>query len=88
MAGETFFAVGDEHFSVAKIAEATVEHIGSGQTRFVEWPRDRKSAEIGDAIISNKKIKKFLNWSPRYYLKSGLIKTKAYFENCLEEYLR
>ena len=88
MAGETFFAVGDEHFSVAKIAEATVEHIGSGQTRFVEWPRDRKSAEIGDAIISNKKIKKFLNWAPRYNLKSGLIKTKEYYENCLEEYLR
>jgi len=88
MAGETFFAVGDEHFSVAKIAEATVEHIGSGRTRFVEWPKDRKSAEIGDAIISNKKIKEFLQWKPRYNLKSGLIETKAYYENCLEEYLR
>lgn len=88
MAGETFFVVGDEHFSVAKIAEATVEHIGSGQVKFVEWPRDRKSAEIGDAIISNKKIKEFIDWMPQNNLKSGLIKTKKYYENCLEEYLR
>jgi UDP-glucose 4-epimerase len=87
-AGETFFVVGDEHFSVARIAEATVEHIGSGQTRFVEWPKGRRSVEIGDAIISNKKVKQFLNWSPRYNLKRGLIETRKYYENCLEEYLR
>ena len=28
--GETFLAVGDEHFSVRDIADATVEHIGAG----------------------------------------------------------
>ena len=54
----------------------------------VEWPKNRKSAEIGDAIISNNKIKEFLHWAPRYNLKSGLIRTKEYYENCLEEYLR
>jgi len=88
VAGETFFAVGDEHFSVAQIAEATVQHIESGQVRFVEWPRGRKSIEIGDAIISNKKIKECLKWAPQHTMKTGLVKTKAYYANCLEEYLR
>lgn len=86
--GETFFAVGDEHFSVAQIAEATVKHIDAGRVKFVEWPSGRKSIEIGDAIISNKKIKEFLNWAPQHNLKTGLIKTKEYYRSCLSEYLR
>ena len=86
--GETFFAVGDRHYSVAQIAEATVQYIGSGKVKFVEWPEGRKSTEIGDAIISNKKIKEVMEWTPLYDLEEGLIKTKAYYETCLERYLR
>lgn len=86
--GETFFAVGDEHWSVAQIAEATVEHIGAGRVRYVPWPKDRRSTEIGDAVISNKKIKRILNWVPHFDLESGLAKTKEYFTPCLKEYLR
>ena len=88
VAGQTFFAVGDEHFSVAQIAESTVKHLSSGQVKFVEWPKGRKSIEIGDAIITNKKIKEFLNWAPQHNLETGLIKTKEYYRSCLSEYLR
>ena len=85
---ETFFVVGDQHYSVAQIAEATVKYIGSGKVTFVDWPKSRKSIEVGDAVISNQKIKKVLNWNPQHDLESGLIKTKAYYETCLEYYLR
>jgi UDP-glucose 4-epimerase len=85
---ETFFVAGDKHYSVAQIAEATVKYIGSGKVTFVDWPKDRKAIEVGDAIISNQKIKEILNWSPQYDLKKGLIQTRAYFESCLDEYLR
>ena len=85
---ETFFVAGDKHYSVAQIAEATVKYIGSGKVTFVDWPKDRKAVEVGDAIISNQKIKEILNWSPQYDLKKGLIQTRAYFESCLDEYLR
>jgi len=86
--GETFFAVSDEHYSVAQIAEAIVQYMGSGKVRFVEWPPGRKSVEVGDVIISNQKIKEVLGWTPQYDLKSGLIRTKVYYESCLENYLR
>ena len=85
--GETFFTVGDQHYSVAEIAESIVKNIGSGRVNFIEWPKERKSVEIGDAVISNKKIKEVLNWSPQYDMESGLVKTKAYYETCLEQYL-
>jgi UDP-glucose 4-epimerase len=86
--GETFFAVGDEHFSVAQIAEATVKYIGSGRVKYVEWPKSRKAIEVGDAIISNKKIKEYLDWKPLDTLQSGLNKTKKFYEKCLAEYLK
>ena len=88
IAGETLFVVGDKHYSVAQIAEATVRCIGSGRVRFIEWPKSRKLVEVGDAIISNKKAKEVLSWAPKYDLEDGLVKTKAYYENCLEKYLR
>jgi UDP-glucose 4-epimerase len=86
--GETFFAVGDRHYSVAQIAEATVRYIGSGKVKFVEWPEGRKSTEIGDAVISNEKIKKALGWVPTVGLEYGLKLTYDYYKDKLEEYLK
>ena len=84
---ETFFAVGDQHFSIAQIAEATVEILG-GSVKYVEWPKERKAIDIGDAVISNRKLKELLNWSPRTELKEGLVRVKEFFEPCLEKYIR
>lgn len=88
MVAETFFAVGDEHFSVAEIAEATVKYIGSGSVRYVPWPAGREAVDVGDAIISNQKLKKTIGWQPAVDLETGFIKTRQYFENCLFEYLK
>ena len=86
--GEVFFAVGDKHFSVAEIAENTVKHIGKGKVIYGDWPTGKKCTDIGDAVLSNKKIKALLGWTQGVKLESGFAKTKAYYENCLEEYLR
>lgn len=86
--GETLFVVSDYHYSVAKIAQETVRLMGSGSVKFIEWPKSRKSIEVGDAIISNQKIKKLIGWVPAYDLGAGLLKTKAYYATCLGEYLR
>ncbi len=84
--GEVFFAVADRQLAVAEISEAIVTHIG-GKLRFVEWPRNRAAIEIGDAVISNAKIKATLGWEPQVSLASGLRYTKDYYVNCLDRYL-
>jgi len=86
--GEAFFAVSDNHYSVAQIAEETVKHIGSGSVNLVDWPKGKKVIDVGDAVISNKKIKDYFNWTAQYNLEAGFIKTKDYYETCLEKYLR
>lgn len=86
--GQTYFAVGDEHYSVGQIAESTVQGIGSGRVKYVPWPKERKSTELGDAVITNEKFKKAMDWSPKYVLEDGLKKSKDYFSRCLAQYIR
>ena len=86
--GEVLFAVGEEHISVAEIAQSTVKYIGSGRVTFVEWPDGRKNIDIGDAIISNIKIKNLLSWSPQINLIDGLCLTKNYYQSCLDKYFQ
>ena len=85
--GEVLFAVSDTHHSVSDIAQLTVKHMGSGRVTNVEWPNENKAIDIGDAIISNQKIKKILNWSPKINVESGLILTKEYYKTCLNKYI-
>ena len=86
--GETFFAVSDHHRSVAEIAKATVEYIGSGRVKHVHWPDERKAIDVGNAIITNHKIRTLLNWNPRYDMEDGLIITRDYYRKNLKYYLR
>jgi UDP-glucose 4-epimerase len=85
--GQTFFVVGDEHYSVAEIAEKTVKCLGSGSVKFIPWPTDRAKTEFGDAIISNEKFKKTVKWKPEDNLETGLKKTGEYYKTCLDKYL-
>ena len=86
--GEVFFAVGEEHFSVAEIAESTVKHMGAGKVIYVDWPKRKKAVDVGDAILTNEKIRSLLGWTPVSKMESGLTQVKAYYENCLDQYLR
>jgi UDP-glucose 4-epimerase len=84
--GQVFFAVADRQYTVSEIADAICEHIG-GRVRRVPWPAERSAIEIGDALISNAKIKAVLGWTPAHDLAAGLQKTKEYFSTCLPKYL-
>jgi len=85
--GQVYFAVADRQYTVSEIATSIVDVIG-GRLRFVEWPRDREAIEIGDAVISNKKIREALDWSAKFELRDGLQITREYFADKLREYLR
>ena len=85
--GKALFAVGDEHYSIAEIAQATVRNMGTGEVSFIDWPASRGAVEIGDAVFSNAAITSVLNWSAEDTLTTGLQKTKAFYADKLEHYL-
>lgn len=84
--GEVFFAVGDRQYSVAEIARAIAANVG-GKVQFVDWPKERAVIDIGDAVISNEKIKRTLGWEPMLALAEGLARTRDYFAPVLGKYL-
>ncbi|HET7433921.1 MAG TPA: GDP-mannose 4,6-dehydratase [Thermoanaerobaculia bacterium] len=84
--GQAFFAVGDRQCSVAEIAKAIGDVVG-GRVQHVEWPRDREAIEIGDAVISNEKIRTRLGWNAKIDLYRGLELTRDYFQPLLSHYL-
>ncbi|MDZ7646831.1 MAG: GDP-mannose 4,6-dehydratase [Cytophagales bacterium] len=84
--GQVFFAVSDKQHTVADVATKLVEIIG-GSVRFIEWPKDREAIEVGDAVVSNKKIKSILEWNPQFGLVEGLSKTRDYFRAFKSSYL-
>jgi UDP-glucose 4-epimerase len=86
--GKALFASGDHHYSVRQIALNTVKYICSGEVGFVEWPSDKKVIDIGDAILNNQAIKNIIKWYPTTSLEDGLTRTKIYFDECLDKYLR
>ncbi len=83
---EVFFAVGDRQYSIAEIARGIVENVG-GEVKFVDWPSERAAIEIGDAVISNEKIRKVLGWTPHVGMADGLVKTREDFSGVLDKYL-
>jgi UDP-glucose 4-epimerase len=86
--GQVFFATGQKHYSVAQIARTITRQIGAGQAKFIPWPQERKVTEIGDAVLSNKKICRELGWAPQTEFAAGLVKTKKFYQSCLNKYLR
>lgn len=86
--GESYFAVSDEHYTIAEIAEATVEHIGNGSVSYVPWPEGRKSIDVGNAFLSNKKIRAAIGWIPHVSLAEGLSKTRDFYQPRMKHYLR
>jgi len=84
--GQVFFASANRQYTVSELAAAITTHIG-GSIRRVDWPKDRAALEIGDAVISNAKIKDTLHWEPRFDLEEGMKKTGAYFRPVLSKYL-
>lgn len=86
--GEPLFAVSDEHYSVAEVAEIIVNVIKNGSIRFIPWPPGRRSTDVGDAVISNNKIKQLLDWQPRMDLNSGIKFTRDFYSDCLGKYLK
>jgi len=80
LAGQTYFATGEEHLSVAEIAGKIVSVFGRGKVTRIEWPEDRRRIEIEDVRFSSARLRSAVDWKPGWNFESGLKKTKEILE--------
>mgnify|MGYP002624580212 CR=1 FL=1 len=84
---QVYFLVGDEHYSVKDIAQHIVRVFNKGKVKYLEWPEGKERIDVGDAVFTNKKIRKIINWKPVVNIADGLEHTKNYYLRCLDKYL-
>jgi UDP-glucose 4-epimerase len=80
LAGETYFAAGTEHLSVAEIANHIVSVFGRGKVTHIEWPEDRRRIEIENVKFSSARLQALMGWKPQYDFLSGLQQTRRMIE--------
>lgn len=85
LVGETYFATGTEHLSVAEIAEKIVSVFGRGSVTFIDWPEGRRKIEVEDVKFSSARLRAATGWQPSYDFVSGLQATKALLEKSERE---
>jgi UDP-glucose 4-epimerase len=77
LAGHSWLATGDQHLSVAEIAETIVRVFGGGRVVYVDWPEKRKKIEIEHVRFSSKRLRAMTKWSPQVKFEEGLLRIKA-----------
>ena len=80
LVGETFFATGDEHLSVAEIAQQIVRVFGRGRIRHIEWPKERLRTEVEGVRFSSARLQEIIGWKPAHDFEGGLRRVKAILE--------
>ncbi len=85
--GEVFNVGGDGPVSLRALAELLVEVAGTGRVRYVEWPDDRKSIDIGGFYTDSTKLRRAVGWSGQVDLREGLTRTVDFYRAHLDHYV-
>jgi len=84
--GEVFNLGADDPISLRDLARLLVELNGKGKYRFIPFPPERKSIDIGDYFGDYARIRSVLGWSPQVPLQDGLSRILAYYREHGDKY--
>jgi UDP-glucose 4-epimerase len=77
--GEIFNLGSNESVSLRETADLLIRINGSGRSRIVPFPDDRRAIDIGDYYGDYQKIKQTLGWEPATPLAKGLTETLNFY---------
>ena len=85
--GDVFNLGGSEVVSLKQLAEQLVAVNGGGSFAVKEFPANRKAIDIGDYYSDYKKFQIAFGWTPRTPLREALVKTLAFYQENLGQYV-
>ncbi len=84
--GQVLNVGGDRPVSHRDLVKTIVDIAGTGSTRFVEWPSDKKRIDIGSFYSDSTRFRTMAGWQPRVSLEEGLARTIAFYRQHLDHY--
>jgi UDP-glucose 4-epimerase len=85
--GEVFFVGSGKETTFVNVVKLIIEIAGSGTWKFVPWPPERRSIEVGDIALDLGRIQRLLKWSPIVNLEEGLKRTIEYYRERMPDYI-
>lgn len=85
--GEAFNVGGSEPIAHADLVRKLVMLAGSGSFRFVEWPAEKKSIDIGSFYADSSRFSAATGWTPAVSLDEGFRRTFEYYRAHMDHYV-
>jgi UDP-glucose 4-epimerase len=85
--GEVFNVGGLEPTSHRDLVALLLRIAGTGRSRFVEWPPEKKAIDIGSFYADSSRVGRVLGWQPTTRLADGLSRTLAFYRAHLQHYV-
>jgi len=85
--GQVFNVGGMAPIAHRDLVELLVSIARAGRYRFVEWPPEKKSIDIGDFYADSSRIRRVLGWEPVMPLRDGLAETVEFYRAHMERYV-
>ena len=85
--GEVFNVGGNGPISLRDLVELLFEVAGTGRVRYVDWPDDRKSIDIGGFYLDSTKFNRAVGWTGQVDLRDGLTRTVGFYREHLDHYI-
>ena len=85
--GHVFNVGGMEPISHRDLVDLLISTAGTGRSRLVEWPPEKKAIDIGDCYADSTLIGQTLGWQPLTPLREGLARTLAFYRANMPRYV-
>ncbi|MDP6579760.1 MAG: NAD-dependent epimerase/dehydratase family protein [Vicinamibacterales bacterium] len=85
--GEVFNVGGNGPVSLSDLADLLIDVAGTGRVRYVEWPDEHKSIDIGGFYADSTKFMRAVGWTGRVDLRDGLTRTVDFYRQHLDRYV-
>lgn len=74
------YNLGGSPISLQDFVKTSIEVLGSGNWKPIQFPKNRKAIEIGNYIANIKKINEDLGWQPKVKIADGIGETFTYYK--------
>lgn len=85
--GQVLNVGGLEPIAHRDLVQLLVDIAGSGRSRFVDWPPEKKAIDIGDFYADSTRIGRTIGWAPVTGLADGLRRTIEFYREHFDKYV-